>query len=294
MKIVIAGGSGFLGRALIKTLPGDDIRILTRRPRNSTDIAWSPTDVEGAWRANVDGADAVVNLAGEGIADRRWTPERKAAIRDSRVTATRALVNAITAARTPPPVFISSSAIGIYGNRGDEQLDEDSTLGSDFLADVCRAWESEANAASTVTRVVLLRTGVVLARGGGALPQMAMPFKFFVGGRVGTGRQYMSWIHLDDWVGLVGWALADQRVNGPVNLTAPNPVTNADFTRALGRAMRRPALIPAPAFALRLAFGEMADALLLGGQKVLPQRAQRLGFNFRYPTLDRALAAIYK
>jgi uncharacterized protein len=296
MKIVVAGGSGFLGSRLVSDWrkDGHHVLVLTRRPRGSSDVAWSPANSSREWMATIDGADAVVNLAGEGIADKRWTDARKAAILESRVGATRALVTAIKAARTPPAALISSSAIGIYGTaRGDEPLTEDSTAGSDFLADVCRAWEAEASAAAPLARVVLLRTGVVLAKDGGALPQMALPFRFFAGGPLGSGRQFISWIHVDDWVAMTRWALATPAVAGPLNLTAPTPVTNAEFTGTLGRAMRRPSFMPAPAFALRLALGEMADALLLGGQRVLPAKAQRLGFEFRYSTLEPALQEIH-
>jgi uncharacterized protein (TIGR01777 family) len=295
VAIVIAGGSGFLGTRLAAAWrgAGQQVLVLTRRPRRDGEIAWSPEGRGQEWRTVIDGADAVVNLAGEGLADKRWTAIRKAAILDSRLRATRALVAAIDDARVKPATLVSSSAIGIYGNRGDEPLTEESAPGSDFLADVCRAWETEAAAASPSSRVVLLRTGVVLDKDGGALPQIALPFRFLAGGPLGSGRQYMSWIHLADWVAMVRWALATPTVTGPLNVTAPTPATNADFARALGRAMRRPALLPAPALALRLALGEMADALLLGGQRVLPATAQRLGFEFRYRTLDAALAAIY-
>jgi uncharacterized protein (TIGR01777 family) len=295
VTIVIAGGSGFLGTALASGWRSDGQRvlILTRRPRREGDVAWSPDGGDQAWRTVIDGADAVVNLAGEGIADQRWTGARKAAILASRVRVTRAIVAAINAARVKPATLISSSAIGIYGNRGDELLTEESLPGSGFLADVCRAWEAEAAAASPSSRVVLLRTGVVLNKDAGALPQIALPFRFFAGGPLGSGRQYMSWIHLADWVAMVRWALATMEATGPLNVTAPAPAANAEFAHALGRAMGRPALMPAPSFALRLALGEMADALLLGGQRVLPAKAQRLGFEFQYLTLDAALRAIY-
>lgn len=295
MTIVVAGGTGFLGSALATTWrqQGHRVLVLTRRPRADDDVAWAPGGGGPPWAEAIESADAVVNLAGEGIADQRWTPARKAAILDSRLQATRALVGAITAARTPPRVLISSSGIGIYGTRGDDAVTEETPPGSDFIATVCRKWEAEATAASRVTRVVLLRTGVVLDRHGGALPQIALPFRFFAGGPLGSGKQYMSWIHLADWVAMVHWALSVPAVTGPLNVTAPAPATNADFGRALGRAMHRPSFVPAPAFALRLALGEMADALLLGGQRVLPAKAQRLGFQFRYPELDAALRDIY-
>jgi uncharacterized protein (TIGR01777 family) len=293
VTIVIAGGSGFLGTALVKAwrTEGHRVVVLTRQPRHRDDVEWS---VEGgSWTAALDGADAVVNLAGEGIADRRWSAARKGAILESRVRATRAIVSAIQSARTPPGVLLNASAIGIYGVRGDEPVTEDTPPGSDFLGMVCREWEAQANVAATSTRVVLLRTGVVLARHGGALPQMARPFWFLVGGPLGTGRQYVSWIHLTDWVALVRWAMTGSSVAGPLNLTAPNPVTNAEFSRALARALHRPGVMRAPAFALRAALGEMAEALLLGGQRVVPANALRLGFEFRYPLLEPALRDIY-
>jgi uncharacterized protein (TIGR01777 family) len=296
VTIVIAGGSGFLGTALVAVWrrEGHRVLVLTRRPRRDGDLAWSPEGSDRGWMAVMAGADAVVNLAGEGIADKRWTASRKAAILDSRIRATRAIVAAIKAARPAPATLISASAIGIYGTRGDDPVTEDTGPGSDFLADVCRAWEAEAIPVAPLTRVVLLRTGVVLAKDGGALPQIALPFRFLAGGPVGSGRQYMSWIHLADWTAMVSWAMVTPGVIGPLNLTAPTPVTNAEFARALGRAMRRPAFMHAPSFALRLALGEMADALLLGGQRVLPAKAQRLGFEFQYGTLDAALREIYR
>jgi uncharacterized protein (TIGR01777 family) len=296
MTIVVAGGTGFLGSALVNELrtAGSRVLVLTRRPRREDDVRWSADEHDTNWTTALSGATAVVNLAGEGIADKRWTERRKAAIIDSRIRATRAIVMAMSRVERPPRTLISSSAIGIYGaDRGDEPVTEESAIGSDFLARTCRDWEAEAQPASAVARLVLLRTGVVLAKQGGALPQMALPFRFFAGGRVGSGRQYTSWIHLADWTSMVRWALVTDSVSGPLNLTAPAPVTNSEFSRALGRAMHRPSLMPAPAFALRLAFGEMADALLLGGQRVLPAKAQRLGFAFEFTAIDRALKEIY-
>jgi uncharacterized protein (TIGR01777 family) len=296
MTVILAGGSGFLGTALGRALRTDGyrVRVLTRRPQGPDDLQWSAGSPDTAWRRALDGADAVINLAGESIAGRRWTAARKEAIRASRVDTTGALVSAINAAAPPPAAFLSSSAVGIYGTRGDEIVTEESPPGSDYLSSVAREWETRALDASAHTRVVLLRTGLVLARDGGALPQLALPFRLFVGGPVGTGRQYMSWIALDDWIGLVRWALATSRVSGPVNLTAPGPVTNAEFARVLGRVLRRPALLPAPSFALRLLLGEMADALVLGGQRVMPTRAKALGYEFKYPALEPALRDIYR
>lgn len=294
MRIVIAGGSGFLGRALSADLlrGGHEVQVLTRRPRGTHDVIWSTDPTPAAWMGVVDGADAVINLVGESL-DQRWTRDRMRAVRASRLEATNALVVAIRRAARPPSVLLSGSAIGIYGNRGDEALTEESLPGSDFVATLCREWEARAMEASGISRVVLLRTGLVLAREGGVLPRMARPFYFMAGGRLGSGRQYCSWIHLQDWMALVQWAIAHDTVMGALNLTAPNPVPNAEFARALGAALHRPALVPAPAFALRLLLGKMADALVLGGQRVLPEKALSLGFRFGYERLEAALRAIY-
>jgi uncharacterized protein (TIGR01777 family) len=235
-----------------------------------------------------------VNLAGESIAGSRWSNARKQHILDSRVQATRTLADAIAGASRPPPVFVSGSAVGYYGPRGDEVVTETQPPGSDFLARVCTAWEAEATRAASVTRVVCMRTGLVIENGGGALPRMVLPFKFGIGGPLGSGRQYMPWIHRDDWVALVRWTMATAAADGPINATAPNPVTNTEFSRALGRALHRPAFMPAPGFALRLALGEMADALLLSGQRVVPAKAEQLGFRFRFTHLDDALRAIFE
>ena len=297
MRIVVAGGTGFLGAPLVRRLraEGHFVSVLTRRPRRPErphEVAWNPAEPEGPWTAAVQSADAVINLAGESIADGRWTTARKAALRDSRIQATRAIVAAMTqGARTPAALF-NASAVGIYGPHGDEPVTEDTPPGSDFLASLGMAWEAEATAAAHKTRVVLLRTGIALDHGGGALQQMAMPFYFMAGGPLGSGRQYISWIHRDDWTGMVSWALGTPAVSGPLNVTAPNPVTNAEFAHALGRALRRPSFMPAPAFALRLVLGEMADAILTG-QRVLPAKALALGFSFMYPQLEDALRAIY-
>jgi uncharacterized protein (TIGR01777 family) len=297
MKIVIAGGTGFLGSALTAALGADghDVVILTRRSSaRPRDVMWTPNGEIGAWASEVNGAGAIVNLAGESIAAKRWSAAQKQRILDSRILATRSLAAAIGAAATPPPVFVSGSAVGYYGPRGDEPVTEETPAGSDFLARVCAQWEAEAmRAASDRTRVVSVRTGVVLEKSGGALPQMALPFRLFAGGPVGSGRQYLPWIHRDDWVGLVRWTIATPSASGPLNLTGPQPVTNTQFARALGRALHRPAFMPAPAFALRLALGELADALLLSGQRALPAKAERGGYRFKYSTADEALRAIY-
>ena len=302
MRIVIAGGTGFLGQPLAAALAngGHEVVVLTRRsaPAGAAaarSVAWTPNGVTGPWASEIDGAGAVVNLAGEPIAARRWTDVQKQRILDSRVQATRSLVAAIRGAATPPPVFVSGSAVGYYGPLGDGVATEQTPAGSDFLAHVCVQWETEAARAATArTRLVCIRTGLVLERDGGALPQMLPPFWFGAGGPVGSGRQYWPWIHREDWIALVTWALQTPAVAGPVNATAPAPVTNADFAHALGRALHRPAFMPAPAFALRLLLGEMADALLLSGQRAIPAAAEQLGFRFRYTRVDEALSAIFK
>jgi uncharacterized protein len=295
VRVTVTGGTGFLGAALVERLRGDGhtVTVLTRRPGRPGDVRWDPETRSPESTSALQDTDAVIHLAGASIAGRRWTARRKALILDSRVQATRMVAAAIASARRPPSVFISGSALGYYGAHGDEPLTEASPPGSDFLARVCVEWEREAQAAASVTRLVLVRTGVALGKDGGALPQIALPFRVFAGGPVGSGRQYMSWIHRDDWVSLVRWALTSVDLAGPLNATAPIPVTNREFARTLGGVLHRPAFLPTPALPLRLALGEMADALLLTGQRVLPARAQSLGFSFRYPQLDAALRAIY-
>jgi uncharacterized protein (TIGR01777 family) len=300
VKIVIAGGTGFLGRALAARLAaaGHEIVVLTRRdqPAQATHraVTWSPDGNPGVWAGEIDGSDVIVNLAGESIAGRRWSPEQKQRILESRVLATRSLVAGIERASRPPHTFVSGSAVGFYGPHGDEIVTEETQAGSDFLARVCTQWEAEARrAVSSHTRVVCIRTGLVLARDGGALPAMLPPFKLGAGGPLGSGRQYWPWIHRDDWLGLVQWAVRDDRVTGAVNATAPEPVTNAVFARELGRALHRPSFMPAPAFALRLMLGEMADGLLLTGQRAVPAKADALGFSFKHRLVGTALAAIF-
>ena len=301
MQVVIAGGSGLLGTALSRALIADGhaVSVLTRGPdREATAgstrrIHWDPANAGGAWTDAVGNADGIVNLAGESIAA-RWTSTHKRKILESRTSATTSLVNAIAQARTTPPVFISGSAVGYYGPRGSELLTEDSPTGGDFLASVCKAWEAAAAPAMARTRVVLLRTGLVLSREGGALPKMLPPFRIGAGGPVGSGQQYWPWIHVRDWVDGARYALSNVSVEGPVNLTAPEPVTNAAFATALGHAMHRPAFMPAPGFALKLLLGEMAEALLLSGQRAIPDKIRRLGFTFRFDTLEAALADLFR
>lgn len=302
MRIAIAGGTGFLGAALTEQLLGDghEVVVLTRQPPPSpararlTYAAWNPDGASGPWAHALYGLDAVVNLAGESIAARRWSTRRKETLRQSRLLATRSLTTAIREAPKAPPVFVSSSAVGYYGDRGAETLTEASTHGHDFLAGLCQEWEASAADVAHISRLALVRTGIVLDRKGGALPKMLLPFLMFAGGPIGSGRQYMPWIHKQDWTRLVSWIIQNESARGPFNATSPAPVTNAEFSRALGRALKRPSFLPAPAFALRLALGEMAGALLLSGQRALPARATTLGFSFRLAKVEDGLADIFR
>jgi uncharacterized protein len=308
MKLVVSGGTGFLGAPLCETWAeeGHDVRILTRSLAPGQSQHDSGTGVPGitrmGWRADGDvstlvpileGADAVVHLAGESVADGRWTAARKRALQSSRIDTTRHLVQAIGKCARPPAVLVSGSAVGYYGDRGAEPVTEASAPGQDFLARLCVEWESEAErAAAAGVRVVLLRTGIALERSGGALAKMMLPFRLFVGGRIGSGRQWVPWIHRLDWVEMVRWIVDTPQVRGAVNATAPHPVTNAEFTRALARALKRPALFPAPGFALRIALGEMAESLLTG-QRAIPAVAKAGGFHFRYPEIEIAFRGIF-
>jgi uncharacterized protein (TIGR01777 family) len=297
--IVIAGGSGFLGRPLAHRLAaaGHDVVLLSRRGADPggriRTVVWTPDGGAGPWAAAIDGAAAVVNLAGESIAGRRWNEAHKARILESRVQATRSLVQAVAAATHPPAVVVSASGVGFYGPCGDEPVTELTGPGKDFLAGVCVKWEAEALRAETAeTRVVLLRTGLVLARDGGALPPMLPPFWLGVGGPVGSGRQYWPWIHRHDWLAMVQFAIDTPELRGPLNVTAPTPVPNRDFATALGRAMHRPALFPVPAFVLKAVVGELADGILTG-QRALPAAATRAGFTFTFRDLDAALRDLF-
>lgn len=296
MRIMIAGASGVIGRALVPFLQtqGHSVTRLVRRAAaaGAEEVSWSPAEGKLDPHA-MRGVDVVINLCGEGVADTRWTPERKAAILSSRVDATRTLVAAIAAVRLErlrPFVMISASATGIYGNRGDDVLSEEATTGEGFLAGVCAAWEREAIAAEELgVRVVRLRTGVVLTPAGGALKKMLPAFRIGLGGRLGSGRAWFSWIAIDDVVGAIYHAVLDRRCGGAVNAVAPQAVTNAEFTRTLARVLRRPAWAAAPRFALKLGLGEMADEALLASARAVPVKLTEAGYEFREPTLEGAL-----
>lgn len=293
MKIVIAGGSGFIGEPLCRQLlaNGHEVVVLSRNPKSvaaGRGLVWDARS-QGAWTTELANADAIVNLAGENIGEGRWTDERKRRMVDSRLNATNALVEALRRASPRARAFVSASAVGYYGPRGDEEIDESIGPGADFLSDVCRQWEGAARAAESLARLVIVRIGIVLDPEGGALKKMLLPFRLFAGGKFGSGKQWMSWITRDDLLRLFVWAIENDRARGVYNATAPNPVRNEEFTKTLGRVLHRPAIAPAPAFALRLALGEMADALLLTGQRVMPRRAGEGGFTFEHERLEPAL-----
>lgn len=293
MKIAITGSSGLVGTALSKALAarGDAVLKLVRRDaRNAQEVRWSPSARE-VDVAGLEGVDTIVHLAGENIADGRWTDARKRSIRDSRVDGTHAVARAV-ATLGSRPTLVSASAIGIYGDRGDEALTEAAAPGEGFLAEVCVAWEAAAEEARAAgARVVHPRIGVVLAKDGGALAKMVPPFRLGVGGVLGDGRQYMSWVHLDDVVAMLLRAIDDATLEGPFNAVAPNAATNAEFTKALGRALHRPTFLPVPRFAAKLAFGsELAEEALLASARVVPERLRADGFSWRFAELDRALA----
>jgi uncharacterized protein len=287
MKVVISGGTGFIGEPLVQRLlaRGDDVAVLTRNPskvRAGRPLAWDEVGEAAS-------ADVVINLAGENVGEGRWTGERKKRIVDSRVSSTAALIDAVKSRPNERRVFINASAVGYYGLRGDEVLDESAPSGSGFLAEVVRRWEEAAREAEGAARLVILRFGVVLGPGG-ALGKMLLPFRLGVGGPVGSGKQWMSWVDREDVLRMIEWAIDNPSVRGVYNVTAPHPVQNREFARALGRTLHRPAFMPVPAFALRLAFGrEMAEEILLGGQRVAPSRAAAEGFTFAWPEIEGAL-----
>lgn len=303
MNIVIAGGTGFIGGALVQALiaRGDKPTLLTRDPEAAearwgakTSLALWDGRSPDAWTKTLDGADAVVDLAGASIAEGRWTPARKLLLIKSRLDSTRALVSAISRADKRPKVLINASAVGYYGESPEGTVSETSPQGRDFLAALCGQWEREALSAEPLgLRVVLPRFGVVLENGGGALAKMSLPFKLFAGGPLGSGRQGFPWIHRDDVIGGLLFALDNEKVSGAVNFAAPGAVNNREFSAALGRALGRPSWLPAPAFALKLALGEMSG-MLLGGQTAAPKKLLDAGYTFKYETADAALKAIYR
>lgn len=296
-RIAITGASGLVGSALVETLEQrgyEVLRLVRRTPSGADEVQWSPADgtIDREGLAGIDGA---IHLAGESVASGRWTEAKKASIRDSRVRGTDLLSRALAALDPRPRVLVSASAIGYYGATGDVPIDEKSPLGDGFLASVCEEWEAAAQPARDAgLRVVNARIGIVLDAEGGALAKMKTPFLLGVGGRIGDGRQYMSWISLDDVVGALVFAFENDALVGPVNLTAPNPVTNDEFTDTLGRVLKRPTVLPVPKFALRLGAGtQMANEMLIGGSKVLPRVLEDHGFDFKYSTLEPALRAAF-
>jgi len=293
MRVLITGATGFIGQELVKRL--ERPIVLSRSPESAraklgdvTAFGWN-ADQDPPPPEAFEGVDAIVHLAGEPVAEGRWNPEKKRRIRDSRRLGTRNLVRGIESLAVRPRVLVSASAVGWYGARGDEVLTEQSAPGDDFLADVCREWEAESHRARDLgLRAVNPRIGIVLGKGGGAMEKMLTPFKLGVGGRLSHGNQWMPWVHVDDVVGLILFALAQEKLDSPVNATAPEPVTNREFTRTLGHVLHRPTILPAPAFALRLAVGEFAE-ILLASQKVIPRAALDAGYTFKYPQLEAAL-----
>jgi uncharacterized protein len=298
MRVLISGSSGMIGSTVTRllTASGHTVSRLLR-PQSATtanegDVLWNPVANEFDAPA-AEGADAVVNLAGASIGEGRWSDARKGVLRSSRIDATRHLVNSLGALAAKPSVFIGISAVGYFGDRGEEKLTEHSGPGGDFLAQICRDWERESNrAAEFGARVAILRFGVVLSTRGGALPRMLLPIKCFVGGRLGEGRQWISWLSLDDAAGMIRFALENDAARGPINAVSPNPMRNADFIKIAARAVHRPAIFPAPAFALRLALGEMADSLLLSSQRVLAEKVQTLGYAFQDTDLGLTIARL--
>ncbi|MEV0974105.1 TIGR01777 family oxidoreductase [Microtetraspora glauca] len=296
MTIVVTGSSGFLGSALVSALRADGARVLRlvrREPEASDEEFWDP-ERDLLDPSVLEGAEAVVHLAGAGIADRRWTESYRRELVDSRIVGTHTLVEALGLLRSRPRVLLSASAIGYYGDTGDREVDESAPAGTGFLATLVRDWEEAAEPVEQEgIRLVRLRTGVVLSSRGGALAKVLPIFKIGAGAPLGSGRQYVSWISLPDWVDAVRFLISNADISGPVNLTAPEPVTNAEYTKAIGKALRRPTMpIPTPAFALRMALGDFADEGVLTGQRVIPRRLLRAGHRFSHPTLTEALAAV--
>jgi uncharacterized protein (TIGR01777 family) len=297
MRTLVTGSTGLTGRALVSSLIAKDdevVRLVRSKPLREYEVYWDPARGE-IDRAGLEGLHRVVHLAGENIAAGRWTEQQKARIRDSRVKGTRLLSEALAGLGSPPAVMVCASAVGFYGDRGDEVMTEDSSPGSGFLAEVCRDWEAATEAASrSGIRLTNLRIGMVLSFPGGALEKMLPPFKMGLGGKIGSGEQYMSWIELSDLVAVISHALSDSSLTGPVNAVSPGAVTNLEFTKTLGRVLGRPTVFPMPAFAARLAFGEMADELILASTRAKPAKLLSSGFSFRFSDLEDALRVLLK
>jgi len=294
MKILISGASGLVGTHLIPTLEakGHEVsRLVRKTPRGANEIQWdAKTGFSESEQSKLENFDAVVHLAGDNVASENWSDDKKRRIRESRTLGTRVIVDAFRKVQNPPKIFVSASAIGFYGNREDEILTEDSAKGEGFFPDVCDEWEQEARkAADFGARVVNLRIGVVLAKDGGAIEKMLTPFKFGVGGTIGSGKQYMSWIAIDDLIKIIHFALENDQIELAVNSTAPNPVTNEEFTRTFGEVISRPTILPIPAFGIKLLFGEMGERVLLEGARVVPKKLLDAGFDFQFTHLKDAL-----
>jgi uncharacterized protein len=295
VDVAVTGSHGFVASALVPALAGAGhrvVRLVRSQPVGADELGWDP-DAGTIDTAGLEGVDAVVHLAGAGIGDRRWTDARKRLILESRTKGTGLLARALAALTHRPSVLVSASAIGYYGDRGDEPLDEQSPPGSDFVARVCMQWEAATTpAAEAGVRVVTTRSGIILGRHGGVFPRMLLPFRLGLGGRFASGRQYMSWISIDDEVGAMLHAMSHDAVSGPVNVTGPVPVTNAEFTKTLGRVVHRPTVIPTPLLPLKVRYGgELVQHLLVEGQRVLPKRLEETGYQFAHPTLEEALRA---
>lgn len=300
MRVIITGGTGLIGRALSKSLTADghEVIVLTRNPRQDTklpsgvqQVKWDAATADG-WGSLADGAGAIVNLAGEGIADSRWSEERKKRIYASRINAGKAVMQAITQATNKPKVLIQASAVGYYGPRSSEILTESANPGSDFLSQICFDWEAATFGAEAMgVRRAVIRSGIVLSNDGGAWPQIVLPFKLFAGGPIGSGKQYWPWIHIDDEVGAIRFLIDNENAKGVFNLSAPTPLTNKEFAERLGKVMNRPAFFPVPGFGLKILFGEMST-ILIDGQRAVPQHLQELNYSFKFPTPESAFQAL--
>lgn len=297
MKVLISGASGLVGTHLIPTLTAknyDVYKLVRKTPRGDDEIEWNAEKgFSESEQAKLENFDAVVHLAGDNVASENWSAEKKRRIKESRTVGTKVLIDALKQCKNPPKHFISASAVGFYGDRKDEILTEDSAKGAGFFPEVCGEWEIEAKKAEDFgARVVCMRIGVVLAKDGGALEKMLTPFKFGVGGTIGSGRQWMSWISMDDIISIVHFFLDNENLRGAFNLTAPNPATNEQFVKTLGHVLSRPTVLPLPEFAVKLIFGEMGETLLLQGARVLPKRLEDAGYKFKYTNLEEAMKRV--